>query len=75
MTKKFRNYLINVFLLVGGFVILNEVRVAFEKIFKVDVIQLRWGIGAFGIIALCWLIWRGFYGFKVKMDFFFDDDN
>jgi hypothetical protein len=74
MTKKFRNYVISVFSITGGFAILNETRAVFEKIFSVDLIQLRWGIWAFGIIALCWFFWRGFYGFKVKMDFFFDDD-
>jgi hypothetical protein len=74
MTKKFRNYVISVFSITGGFAILNETRVAFEKIFSVDLIQLRWGIWAFGIIALCWFIWRGIEGFKIKMDFFFDDD-
>ena len=74
MTKKIRNYVINVFSTMGSFYIMNSARAAFEKIFSVDLIQLRWGIWAFGIIALCWFIWRGIEGFKIKMDFFFDDD-
>ena len=74
MTKNFWNYIISLISTTGSFYIMNSARVAFEKIFSVDLIQLRWGIWAFGIIALCWFIWRGFYGFKVKMDFFFNDD-
>ena len=59
----------------GGFVILNETRATLEKVFNADLLQIRWGIWAFGAIATAWFIWRGVDGFYRKMDFVVDDND
>ena len=75
MTANFRNYLFNLFRVIGGLLLLDSVCAVLEQVFQADFAMLRWGIWVALAIAALWFIWRFHDGFFKTGDFLIDDND
>jgi hypothetical protein len=76
MTKTFKNYLLNIFSVIGPLVIGYRVCALFDAFPHTEIqqfTQIQVGIVVVGIIAFVWFVWRGYDGFFRKMDFWVDE--